>query len=102
VNLTLASGTSYSGFDRFGRVIDLPWSKPGVGDLARIKYGYDLASNRTFRRDEVARGQGRKFDGPAGLPPTISRPGLHASPAADHWIRLNCGDSVDASMSRIA
>jgi RHS repeat-associated protein len=59
---TLASGASYPGFDQFGRVVNLPWTKTTTGDLAQIKYGYDLASNRTFRRDEKARSLSKAFD----------------------------------------
>jgi hypothetical protein len=35
---------SYPGFDAFNRVTDLPWSKTTSGDIAHLKYGYDLAA----------------------------------------------------------
>jgi RHS repeat-associated protein len=55
VNNTMATSTpSYPGFDAFNRIVDLPWSKSGTGDIARLKYGYDLASNRTYRQDVKA------------------------------------------------
>ena len=64
-NLT-TDGTStdpYAGMDRFGRVTNLMWLQ-GSTALANLKYGYDRASNRTYRRDEVARSQTplKKFD----------------------------------------
>ena len=38
------------GLDRFGRIVDSRWSDYGAsGDVDRIKYGYDRASNRTYR-----------------------------------------------------
>ena len=49
----LAMGTGsdpYDGFDRFGRVVDSRWYDYGSSaDADRIKYGYDRASNRTYR-----------------------------------------------------
>ncbi|MCH8992618.1 MAG: RHS repeat-associated core domain-containing protein, partial [Acidobacteria bacterium] len=59
---TMASGSSFSGFDRFGRVIELPWTKTTSGDLAQLKYGYDRASNRTYRENTVADGLGVHLD----------------------------------------
>jgi RHS repeat-associated protein len=53
ITLTLANGTDYSALDPFGRIVDLAW-KQSTTDLARLQYGYDLASNRTFRRDWMA------------------------------------------------
>lgn len=47
-------GDQYTGFDRFGRVIDQYWLKPGTGDLERIQYGFDRASNRQWRDNLVA------------------------------------------------
>ncbi len=55
---SLATGSGkanrYAGLDLFGRVIDMPWTKTTLGDLAEIKHGYDQASNRTFRQDVKA------------------------------------------------
>jgi RHS repeat-associated protein len=45
---------SYPGFDAFNRVTDIPWTKTTSGDIAHLKYGYDLASNRTHRQDAKA------------------------------------------------
>lgn len=58
----LAIGSSDPGFDRFGRVVDLRWTNTTTGDLARIQYGYDPASNRTYRRDVLAHAAGKSFD----------------------------------------
>ncbi|MEX0585442.1 MAG: hypothetical protein WD176_02275, partial [Pirellulales bacterium] len=52
---------SYPGFDRFNRVVDLPWTQSAAGDLAHLKYGYDRASNRVYRQD-VKAGTANKFD----------------------------------------
>jgi len=77
VKLDCANGSSpnpYTGFDRFGRIIDLLWEKYGNGssssssssgemhDLVHLLYGYDRSSNRTYRRDEVARSDDKTFD----------------------------------------
>jgi len=53
--LTLSYGTggSYVGFDQFGRVIDQNWLKV-AGAVDRYRYGYDSASNRTWRENKVA------------------------------------------------
>jgi RHS repeat-associated protein len=58
-----ASGNIYTGLDRFGRVIDSHWYDYGAStDAARIKYGYDRASNRIWREDTVADAQSKPFD----------------------------------------
>ena len=49
-------GTGYSGFDRFGRVVDQRWTGAS-GDVDRFQYGYDRNSNRTFRTNDVAAAQ---------------------------------------------
>ncbi|MCG8651368.1 MAG: hypothetical protein MI861_16125, partial [Pirellulales bacterium] len=60
LKMDLWGGTAgtYSGLDRFGRTIDLPWIQHSGSpiDRARIKYGYDRAGSPTYARDEVARG----------------------------------------------
>ena len=64
VEYTLATGSGsnpYAGLDRFGRVIDLQWKQSST-ELVRLKYGYDRAGNREYRRDEVARTNSKKFD----------------------------------------
>lgn len=51
------SGDPYSGYDRFGRTVDMRWNKLS-GDTAtmldRIQYGYDRASRRLWRQDLAA------------------------------------------------
>ncbi len=63
VQYTLATGpaNSYSGLDRFGRIVDLLWRHNST-PLAHLEYGYDRVSNRTFRKDNVARSYGKPFD----------------------------------------
>lgn len=63
IEYTLDHGTAnaYSGMDRFGRIVDLQWLQ-GSTELVHLKYGYDFASNRTYRRDEVARSHSAGFD----------------------------------------
>ena len=49
------AGDQYIGLDRFGRVVDQRWIKTStLTNLARIQYGFDRNSNRTFRNDLVA------------------------------------------------
>ena len=62
VQYTLATGSGtglYAGLDRFGRVIDCRWQTTGgsPSDIARLKYGHDLAGNRKWREDTVAKAQ---------------------------------------------
>ena len=63
VEYTLDHGTAnaYAGMDRFGRIVDLQWLQ-NTNERVRLKYGYDRASNREYRRDEVARTNSAKFD----------------------------------------
>jgi YD repeat-containing protein len=50
----IGTGTSYTGLDRFGRVIDQKWYDYGSSaDVDRYKYGYDRVSNRTYRENTV-------------------------------------------------
>ena len=54
--LSLAYATTVGtcpGFDRFGRVIDQNWQLETGGTVDRYTYGYDFASNRTWRQNEV-------------------------------------------------
>ena len=54
---------SYTGLDRFGRVVDLPWAAYGVGvDRVHLQYGYDRNSNRLWRQNDVAAGLGSPQD----------------------------------------
>ncbi|KKL75548.1 hypothetical protein LCGC14_2053790, partial [marine sediment metagenome] len=54
LDLTYGASPGYAGFDRFGRVVDQKWqdATPTVQD--RYRYGYDAASNRTWRENEPA------------------------------------------------
>jgi len=49
------TGDIYSGLDRFGRIDNCLWQK-GSTTLAQIQYGYDRASNRTWRKVGVLTG----------------------------------------------
>ena len=49
------TGDIYWGLDRFGRVDNCLWQKSST-TLAQIQYGYDRASNRTWRKDGVLTG----------------------------------------------
>ncbi len=49
------TGDIYWGLDRFGRVDNCLW-KTSSATLAQIEYGYDRASNRTWRKDGVLTG----------------------------------------------
>jgi RHS repeat-associated protein len=65
LDYAMGSGVNpYTGFDRFGRIIDLLWAKYGgpASDLVHLKYGYDQASNRTYREDLVAQSFNKDFD----------------------------------------
>lgn len=57
------TGDIYSGLGRFGRVKDCRWyDYGGSADTARLKYGYDRASNRLWREDTVAVSLSKNFD----------------------------------------
>jgi hypothetical protein len=59
------TGDQYKGLDRFGRIKDNRWVRyhnGTPGDLDRIQYGYDRASNRIWRESPVAAGQSKEFD----------------------------------------
>lgn len=73
LDYALGGGTNpYSGFDRFGRIVDLLWrnyaasnssSSSGSGDaLVHLQYGYNQAGSRTYRADLVAQSYGKDFD----------------------------------------
>lgn len=48
-------GDDYTGYDRFGRVVDMRWvTTSGGAERDRFQWGYDRASNRTWRRNVVA------------------------------------------------
>ncbi|MCX7388346.1 MAG: hypothetical protein NTX48_16905, partial [Planctomycetales bacterium] len=56
-----ATGDIYWGLDRFGRVDNCLWKK-STTTLAQIQYGYDRASNRTWRKDGVLTGTLTRYD----------------------------------------
>jgi len=61
VKLDYFGGTSgnYAGFDRFDRIIDQRWYDYGASeDRDRFKYGYDRASNRTWKENVVSKNLG--------------------------------------------
>jgi RHS repeat-associated protein len=76
IKLDYASGSGanpYTGFDRFGRIIDLLWqsyaslsssssSSEEPPGLVHLQYTYDRASNRTSRADLIAQWYGKDFD----------------------------------------
>ncbi|HQU44674.1 MAG TPA: hypothetical protein PK867_17785, partial [Pirellulales bacterium] len=55
---SLINGTGtdpYTGLDQFNRVVDNRWFSTATNaDLDRIQHGYDLASNRLWRKNTVA------------------------------------------------
>ena len=76
IKLDYASGSGanpYTGFDRFGRIIDLLWqsyaslsssssSSEEPPGLVHLQYTYDRASNRTSRADLIAQWYDKDFD----------------------------------------
>ncbi len=57
VRLEYYSGGSYSGVDRFGRIVDQKWYDYGAStDRERYTYGYDRADNRLYRENTIASG----------------------------------------------
>jgi len=49
------AGDPYSGYDRFGRTVDMRWIKTSdQSSLSRIQYGYDKMSRRLWRQDLAA------------------------------------------------
>lgn len=77
LDYALGSGANpYTGFDQFGRIVDLLWERYGTSsssssssssggpgnELVHLLYGYDQASNRTYREDLVAQSYNKDFD----------------------------------------
>ncbi|MDF1812730.1 MAG: hypothetical protein P1V20_10965 [Verrucomicrobiales bacterium] len=49
------SGDPYTGYDRFGRTVDMKWqNNSGTEMKDRIQYGYDRSSQRTWRKNIAA------------------------------------------------
>lgn len=51
------AGDQYTGLDRFNRIEDIRWLKRAgatITDVERVQYGFDRASNRTWRTNLVA------------------------------------------------
>ena len=58
VRLETFFDSAYSGWDRFGRVVDQRWYDYGAGaDRDRFTYGYDRAGNRTYRENTLVSGK---------------------------------------------
>lgn len=55
------AGDRYTGLDRFGRVVDQRWVDASDTDVDRFTYGYDRASNRTFRVNELSAVDGEVY-----------------------------------------
>jgi RHS repeat-associated protein len=65
IMLDLWGGTvgQYTGWDRFGRIINHLWVENGSGNpIQQIKHGYDRNSNKLYRRNEVARSLNKQYD----------------------------------------
>ena len=49
------AGDRYTGYDRFGRTVDMPWIKASISTvLDQFQWGYDRASNRKWKENKVA------------------------------------------------
>ena len=76
IKLDLFGGTSgsYAGLDRFDRVVDQRWYDYGASeDRDRFKYGYDRASNRTWKENTVS----KSLSTPVYLDEFYTYDGLH-------------------------
>ena len=59
------AGDQYTGFDRFGRTVDMRWSTTANGAIRdRFQWGYDRAGNRTWKANLAATsgGQDEKYE----------------------------------------
>ncbi|MFV0445332.1 MAG: RHS repeat domain-containing protein, partial [Planctomycetaceae bacterium] len=59
-NLT-PDGDIYTALDRFGRMKQSLWKRSGTA-LSNVEYGYDRASNRTWRENPVAKANSAEYD----------------------------------------
>jgi len=57
-----ASSGAYTGLDRFGRVVDQRWQNSAPTVMDQFKYGYNRASNRTWREVAPDGGNPTGFD----------------------------------------
>jgi len=58
VKLDYVGDGSYSGFDRFGRVVDHKWYDYGESEVRdQYRHGYDRASNRLYRENTITTGK---------------------------------------------
>ena len=58
------AGDPYTGYDRFGRTVDMRWSttdETPPTQLDHFQWGYDAASNRTWKANLVGTGQDEKY-----------------------------------------
>ena len=108
---TLATGSNahlYSnGLDIFGRVINCLWQQTVGGTttaLASLGYGYDFASNRQWRRDNVAESLSKYFDEylrlRRRLPPHRPRPRALDRHAAQRRHRADLRRGLDSRSDR--
>src|SRR5690606_14101692 len=54
-------GDIYTALDRFGRIKQNLWRRYAVV-LSNVEYGYDRASNRTWRENSVASANSAQYD----------------------------------------
>jgi RHS repeat-associated protein len=53
------AGDPYTGYDRFGRTVDMPWRNNVGTVLDRFQYGYDAAGNRLWKKNLAATSGGQ-------------------------------------------
>ena len=61
------AGDPYTGYDRFGRTVDMPWRNGDSAILDRFQYGYDRAGNRRWKQNLAASSGQDEFYGYDGL-----------------------------------
>jgi len=62
VKLDYVGDGSYSGFDRFGRVVDQKWYDYGASEVRdQYRYGYDRAGNRLYRENTTTTGKDQVY-----------------------------------------
>ncbi len=57
------AGDPYSGYDRFGRTVDMPWIKTSDGSIVeRSQYGFDRNSRRTWQKRPLTDMQDQQYN----------------------------------------
>gem|GEM_PF-801752 len=57
------AGDPYSGYDRFGRTVDLPWIKTSDDSIVeRSQYGFDRDSRRTWQKRSLTDAQDQQYN----------------------------------------